>query len=104
MKSAFTKYTKNDLGGASADLASAQKLIDERRGAFGLRQFPDIAGWSATTAERKDGAILGAGATLKRLYINGGKTVTAELMIDSPLIQQLAPPSHKQHHCKSGWI
>ena len=89
-KSAFQKYSKNDLNGASEDLAAIQAIIDDRRGNFGLRQLPDIKDWQAKKAEKGAG-LLGSGSTLRRVYTSKGKTVTAEIIMDSPIIQQLAP-------------
>ena len=89
-KSAFQKYSKNDLNGASEDLAAIQAIIDDRRGNFGLRQLPDIKDWQSKKAEKGAG-LLGSGSTLRRVYTSRGKTVTAEIIMDSPIIQQLAP-------------
>lgn len=91
LKSAFQKYTKHDLSGASADLAQAQKIIDERRGAFGLKQLPNIQGWTADKPERQEGALFGTGTALKRTYKKGADEIEAMILMDSPLVQQLAP-------------
>lgn len=90
LKSAFLKYSKNDLNGAGEDLDAAKALIDERRGNFGLRQLPDIKDWHAAKAEKGAG-LLGTGTTLRRVYSNNGRTIIAEILMDSPIVQQLAP-------------
>ncbi|MBP7951062.1 MAG: hypothetical protein KA004_15525 [Verrucomicrobiales bacterium] len=99
MKSAYQKYDKGDLNGASTDLEEARKLVDGRRQDYAAKLFPDIASWTATKAEKENAALVG-GTRLYRKYESGEKTILAEIIIDSPMVQQLAPLLNDQNIAK----
>ncbi len=91
LKTAHTSYTKKDYAAASADLGKAQKLIDELRSNLGGVLLVDIAGWEGSKPEKVDATAAGNGRVLKRTYLSSGKQVGAEIIMDSPLVEKLAP-------------
>lgn len=91
IRSAMAKYQKADLNGTSEDLEAARKLVDARRGDKASALLPNVTGWTSLKAEKQDAGILGGSSAWRRTYENKEKTVKAELILDSPLLQQLTP-------------
>ena len=91
IRSAMAKYQKADLNGTSEDLEAARKLVDSRRGDKAAALLPNVTGWNSLKAEKQDAGILGGSSAWRRTYENKEKTVKAELILDSPLLQQLSP-------------
>ncbi len=88
MKSAYLKYQKKDLNGASADLDEAKKIIDSKRQEQAGKLFPEVEGWTSTQLRQEEVPLVG-GTRLHRTYSTKGKDVVAEVIMDSPLVEKL---------------
>jgi hypothetical protein len=91
---ALELYQEGDFAGAITELQFAIGEIQARLGEVYAETFPPApAGWSADKATQEGGAaFMGGGTIVARRYSeNGGSgSMTAQLIIDNPMIQGMA--------------
>jgi hypothetical protein len=68
-----------------------KKAIDDKRASAAFKFLPDVSGWTGEASEKKDLSIMGGGASLQRNYSSKEKSILAQIIMDSPVIAQLAP-------------
>ena len=91
---AIELYQEGDFSGAITELNFAIGEIQSRLGDLYAETFPPApAGWSAEKATQEGGAAFMGGGTIvgRRYSENGGSgSMTAQLIIDNPMIQGMA--------------
>ena len=90
LREAFSAYQKGDLENVTLKLKEILKAIDEKQAAQVGAVLPDqIEEWKASPLKRENLVAVGGGISMKRTYTLKEKSITAKVVKDSPLVDEL---------------
>ncbi len=90
LTSALSKYKAGEYSSAGSSLQYALNLINEKKAEKLLAVLPEKIGeWQGGEANSNSLGMLGGGVALSRDYRKGDRSAEIQIMIDSPLVQQM---------------
>lgn len=89
LRDAFAAYQDEDLASVKTSLAEVLKAIEEKEVARVGETLPDkVDQWEASELEKEDLKALGGGISVKRTYTMEPKSITAKVVMHSPLVDK----------------